>query len=71
MLYCVIHTENRNQTKMAIVIPASAAAMANRVNVIPANVVPLTITERYNDEMAFLCLLNRLGLGVKERFRLL
>ena len=56
---------------MVVVIPANAAAMAIRVDVIPANVAPLTITQRYDDEMAFLCLLDRLGLGVKERFRLL
>ena len=56
---------------MVVVIPVNAAAMAIRVDVIPANVAPLTITQRYDDEMAFLCLLDRLGLGVKERFRLL
>jgi hypothetical protein len=56
---------------MVVIIPANAVAMATHVDVIPANVAPLSITQRYDNEMAFLCLLDRLGLGVKECFRLL
>ena len=56
---------------MAIVIPANINAMTALVATDPTLVTPLSITERYSDQMTLLCLLERLGCGTKEKFRLL
>lgn len=56
---------------MAAAIPANIAALNALVATNNALVIPLTISERYSDQMAFLCLLERLGCSAKERFRLL
>ena len=55
---------------MAVDIPTSAIAMTVRVQTAPV-VAALTITQRYKDEMSLLVLLEGLGLGFKERFRML
>jgi hypothetical protein len=56
---------------MAVAIPANIAALNVLVATNNALVNPLTIGQRYRDQMAFLCLLERIGCGEKERFRLL
>lgn len=56
---------------MAIAIPANQLAMDLLVTVDDATVLPLSITDRYQSQNALLNMLARIGLGVKERFRLL
>jgi hypothetical protein len=56
---------------MALEIPDNEAQMANIVEPLPLVVDELTITEKYTSRDAFLCLLDTIGCGVKERFRLL
>ena len=56
---------------MAINIPANEADMAIIVATDQVQADLLTITQRYSDQNAFLCMLERIGCGVKERFRLL
>ena len=56
---------------MALPIPNSDAAMQNVVAFNPANAAALSITGCYDDDNAFLFMLDRIGCGYKERFRLL
>ena len=56
---------------MAIVIPANITALTALVETDPTLVEPLSITERYSNRMTLLCLLERLGCGPKEKFRLI
>ena len=56
---------------MALAIPANIAALTALVETNELIVAPLSITARYSDQMAFLCLLENLGCGPKERFRML
>lgn len=56
---------------MATAIPVNIAQLNAIVATNNALVAPLTISERYSDPMAFMCLLERLGCSNKERFRLL
>jgi hypothetical protein len=56
---------------MAVAIPANIGAMTALVEPNPEILAPLSISERYEHPMAMLCLLDRLGCGPKERFRLL
>ena len=56
---------------MAVPIPASEAAMQAVVDYDQGLADALTITDRYSDENAFMCMLNRIGCGYKERFRML
>ena len=56
---------------MAVEIPANVVAMQALVahNLFAANA--LTITQRYNNRNVFLCLLDTIGCGYQEKFRLL
>ena len=56
---------------MVVSIPSNAAAMQALVAHDNVAAAALTISQRYNDENAFLCLLNTLGCGYQERFRIL
>ena len=56
---------------MAVPIPASEAAMQAVVDYDQGLADALTITDRYSDDNAFMCMLNRIGCGYKERFRML
>ena len=56
---------------MVITIPANIATLTALVEIDPTLVTPLTVTQRYEDRMAFLCLLERTGCGPKEKFRML
>ena len=56
---------------MAIPFPANIGALTTLVETDDTLVTPLSITARYSDPMSMLCLLERLGCGPKERFRLL
>ena len=56
---------------MALPIPADIAAMEVVVATNQPAADALTITDRYSDQNAFLCMLSRTGCGTKERFRLL
>ena len=55
---------------MAIPLPANIAALTALMTTDETLVTPLSITQRYSDPMSMLCLLERLGCGPKERFRL-
>ena len=56
---------------MALQIPVNEADMQSIVNPIQLNANALTISQRYSDRNAFLCMLHRIGCDFKERFRLL
>lgn len=56
---------------MALEIPANDAAMAIIVAVQQEDVNAMTVQQRYTSRAALLCLLARIGCGVKERFRVL
>lgn len=56
---------------MALQIPVSDAAMQALVAPNQPEADALPISDRYLDRNAFLCMLERVGCGVKERFRLL
>lgn len=53
---------------MAVAIPANAAAMQALVVHDDVAAAALSITDRYSDQNTFLCLLNCLGCGYKEKF---
>ena len=54
-----------------IQIPANLNAMTNLVATNQANSDALNVTQRYSDQNSLLLLLERLGCGVRERFRIL
>jgi hypothetical protein len=56
---------------MALDIPRDEAEMTLIVATNQAQADTLTITQRYSDQNTFLCMLERIGCGIKERFRLL
>ena len=56
---------------MALPIPANGQAMAALVAHNDATAAALTITQRYSDQNALLCLLDRIGCGYPEKFRIL
>ena len=56
---------------MAVAIPANIAALTALVEPDPLVADQLNITERYISPMCMLCILDTLGCGPKERFRLL
>jgi hypothetical protein len=56
---------------MALPIPANEPAMAIIVDADRPAALLLSIRERYQDRNSFMCLLDTIGLAVKERFRML
>ena len=56
---------------MALPIPNTEAAMDIVVEHNAITAAQLTITERYRNQNALLCMLEDIGVGVKEKFRLL
>ena len=56
---------------MVVSIPSNATAMQALVAHDNVAATALTISQRYEDENAFLCLLNTLGCGYQEKFRML
>ena len=57
--------------KMALWTPASEDEMQTIVNPVQLDANALTITQRYSDRNAFLCMLHRIRCDFKEIFRLL
>ena len=56
---------------MALPIPNSEAAMVIVVEHDAETALQLTITERYRNQNSLLCMLDNIGLDIKEKFRLL
>ena len=56
---------------MTLPIPTTDAAMQNVVAFNPANAAVLSIADCYDNNNAFLFMLDRIRCGFKERFRLL
>ena len=56
---------------MALSIPATDVAMQNEVDFDQAQIDAMSITNRYSHKEALLCMLDNIGCGYKEKFRLL